>query len=81
MSNFVYCFGIWGKWILIWRIMLVGAWSEVVTERQVTVNYGGTLGLECNFTQIPEFDPDKLEMSWMRGKKKGEFLLLPKNSE
>lgn len=74
MSNLAYHFEIWGKWILIWTIILVGVWFEMVAKQQVTVNYGGALGLGCNFTQIPEFDPDKLEISWMRDKGKSEYL-------
>lgn len=52
----------------------MGVWFESVAKQQVTVNYGGTLGLGWNFTQIPEFDPDKLEISWMRDKGKSEYL-------
>lgn len=44
--------------------MLVGAWSKVKTEQEVSIRDGDPLKLKCNFTQIPNFNPGKLKVSW-----------------
>ena len=50
MSILVYRYEVWGEWILIWKLMLVGAWFAVRTEQEVPVSCGNSLGLGWNLS-------------------------------
>lgn len=69
-SNLIYHLEVQGEWILIWKVILVGAWVDVKTGQQgVSVIYEDPLKLKCDFTQIPNFNSGKLQVSWKNDRK------------
>lgn len=69
-SSLVHHLEVWGKLILIWKLIFVGSWVEVKTGRQeVSIRHKDPLKLKCDFTQIPNFNSGKLEVSWENDRK------------